>query len=306
MTASYWDTYQQVGIKEDISDIITNISPRKTPFQDGIGSEKCWNTTVQWQEDSLRSAADNFQVEGADPTDVAVAATTMRSNYTQILWESVKVSGSADAVSTYGRAKEMAYQLAKSAAAVKRDFERHLVGVDTSATAGTSGSAGRKFASYSRLLTVANNVVYPGTGVNYDESFLLTALQNCYTNGAEPDTVMVTPTHATDTAAFAKAAGRFRTIVDQNAKASQLVNTVDLYVSPFGEVRIKINRFQKSTWTLVFDSSMWAKFILRPWTREVLAKTGDATHNMIVGEFSLKHKNFLASSLIVDNATSGF
>src|SRR5512139_2382412 len=99
-----YQTYQQIGIKEDISDIITNISPTKTPFQSGLGNDKVANTLFQWQEDSLRSAAANAAVEGADGTDITATPTVMRTNYTQILQETIKVSGTSDAVATYGRA----------------------------------------------------------------------------------------------------------------------------------------------------------------------------------------------------------
>jgi hypothetical protein len=52
-----WDTYQQVGIKEDVDDIISNLSPTKTPLQTSIGRETCDNTLFQWQEDSSRATA---------------------------------------------------------------------------------------------------------------------------------------------------------------------------------------------------------------------------------------------------------
>jgi Family of unknown function (DUF5309) len=297
--------YDAVGLKEDISDIITNISPRKTPFQDGIGNEKVTQKFYQWQEDSLRAVATNAQAEGFDAAFITVNPTVMRNNQTQILAEASQVSGSLDATSVYGRARESAYQLAKSAAQVKRDLENALVGIDNAGAAGSDGVA-RSTASYSRLITVAANVVYMGVGNTLDEAHLLTALQNCYSNGAEPNTISVTPANSLSVAAFAKAAGRFRTIVDADSASGKVVNAVDLYVSPFGEVKIILNRFQKSNWTLVYDNAMWAKATLRPWFRQVLAQTGDSLKQMIVGEFGLKHKNFLASSLVVDNATSGF
>jgi hypothetical protein len=51
---------------------------------------------------------------------------------------------------------------------------------------------------------------------------------------------------------------------------------------------------------------MWSLATLRPWMRETLAKTGDSVKQMIVGEFSLKHKNFKASGIVLDNLASGF
>src|SRR5712664_1654849 len=126
-------SYDAVGLKEDISDIITNISPTKTPFQSMIGREKVTQRAFSWQEDSYRAQATNAQAEGFDATFITATPTVMRANNTQILAEAVQVSGSMDATSTYGRARESAYQLAKSAAQVKRDLEYALIGVDQAA-----------------------------------------------------------------------------------------------------------------------------------------------------------------------------
>jgi methyl coenzyme M reductase alpha subunit len=123
-----YQTYQQVGIKEDISDVITNLSPAQDPLPERIGNEKVTQPLFQWQEDSLRAVAVNAAVEGADASFITVVPTVMRNNYTQIFTEAVQVSDRADIVSTYGRKKEFAYQMAKSAAQVKRDLENALVG----------------------------------------------------------------------------------------------------------------------------------------------------------------------------------
>jgi Family of unknown function (DUF5309) len=304
-------SYDAVGIKEDISDIITNISPTKTPFQSAIGNEKVTQKVFQWQEDTLRVVQTNANAEGFDASFITVTPTVMRSNTTQIFAEASQVSGTMDVTSTYGRAKESAYQLAKSAAQVKRDLENAMVGVNQAEVTGSDGVA-RQFASYSQQINTSpvagfvSPVVYMGVGNTLDEAHLLTALQDCYTNGADPNTISVTPANSVSVAAFAKAAGRYRTIVDANSGNGKVVNAVDLYVSPFGETKVILNRFQKSTWTMVYDPSMWVKATLRPWFREVLAKTGDSLKQMIVSELSLKHKNWSASALIVDNATSGF
>ena len=137
-----YQTFQQVGIKENISDIIVNLTPTKTPFQSNIGTEKVHNVLFQWQEDSLRSANSNAQVEGADPTFITATPTVMRNNVTQILNEAVVVSDTAETVTVYGRAKEMAYQMQKSASQVKRDLELSLIGsAQTLVTGNVAGNA---------------------------------------------------------------------------------------------------------------------------------------------------------------------
>jgi hypothetical protein len=82
-----------------------------------------------------------------------------------------------------------------------------------------------------------------------------------------------------------------------------VTNVVDVYESPFGRIKVVLNRFQTPTGAgscLLFESTMWKKLVLRNWFRQTLAKTGDSTQVQLVGEFSLKHRNFGASGAIVN------
>lgn len=307
-----WTAYDQVGIKEDVDDVISNLSPTKTPFQAMIGSDTADNKLFQWQEDSLRAAAANAKVEGADAVDGTLVATSMRSNVTQILSETVNVSGTSDAIAHYGRAKESAYQVSKSMAQVKRDLEFAYVGSAAAKNVGAAGVARVMAGVQQQLLNGGSGVLdaddfvlYTGAaGTAPTEGNLLSVLTHLYNNGAEPDTIMVTPTNSLVVADFAKAAGRYRTIdnstTDQNGRA--IINVVDLYVSPFGQQRVVLNRFLKTGNTLIFEKAMWKKVALRAWFRETLAKTGDALRMMILGEYSLKHRNFMGSAAIVQAA----
>ncbi|MHC2284431.1 SU10 major capsid protein [Bradyrhizobium barranii] len=291
-----------VGIKEEVSDVITNLSPRKTPFQNGIGNEKVTQPLFQWQEDSLRAPATNAAVEGADASFITAVPTVMRNNYTQIFTEAVQVSDRADIVSTYGRKREMAYQMAKSSAAIKRDREIALIGNAQVKAAGSS-SVASTMASFQQQLD-SSTVSYMGASTNLSEAGLVTALQSAFVAGAEPTRIMVTPSNSVIISAFASAAGRYRTITGSDAK--KIVNVVNLYVSPFGEQKVEINRWLKAKNTLIYDPDMWTNITLRPWERKELAKTGDSSKAMLLGEFSLKHKNFFASAAVIDNATTGF
>jgi hypothetical protein len=135
------------------------------------------------------------------------------------------------------------------------------------------------------------------------ETLLLDALKAAYENGADPKRIDVTPDNSLVVADFAKAAGRYRTLQTGGTDKS-IVNAVDLYVSPFGTCRVFINRFQKAGNTLVYDPGMWSLCTLRPWTRETLAKTGDSLKMLLLGEFSLKHKNYKASAAVSERAAT--
>lgn len=308
-----FQTYEQVGIKEDISKIISNISPTKTPFLTSIGDEKVTNTLFQWQTDMLRAVQSSPVLEGADATFITVAPTVMLNNHTQIFAEAVQVSGTVDAVSVYGRARESAYQLAKSSAALKRDLENAFVGTAQAAVAG-SDSVARQMAGFQAQVGQSTtdenpdsaNLVYTGgTSTAPTEANFLTCLQDIYTQGADPTLIQVTPANSLIFAAFAAAAGRYRTI-DTGGDDKTLVNVVNLYVSPFGEQKVQVNRFLKASDSIIYDPKYWAKATLRPWTRETLAKTGDSLKMMIVGEFSLKCKNPAASGIVIEQVSSGY
>ena len=105
---------------------------------------------------------------------------------------------------------------------------------------------------------------------------------------------MIKPADSLIVAGFAAASGRTRDF----ETGTKVVNVVDIYVSPFGTQKVVLNRFMKADSALLFDPANWKKAVLRPFTRTLLAKTGDADRHFIVGEFGLKHVNYKASGAI--------
>jgi hypothetical protein len=287
-----WTLYDEVGVKEDVSDIITNISPTKTPFLSTLKTEKVHQKRHDWQEDALDAAASNAAVEGADATEIAPVATVLRSNYTQILTKTIKVSGSADAGLAHGRAKESAYQMSKKMLEVKRDLEYALIATNANFTAGTS-SVARVMATAFFMIDAGN--VTAGGAAPLTETMILNNLQQLYTVGGEASILQVKPSDAKIIAAFTGASGRSRYF---GGNATTVTNNVKVYETPFDDVRVVMNRFQLATAALLYDPSYWRLLVFRNWFREVLAKTGDSMKQMVIGEFSLAHKNFKASGSI--------
>jgi hypothetical protein len=200
----------------------------------------------------------------------------------------------------------MAYQLRKRSAELKRDLEHALVGTAQTAVAG-DGSTARKFAGYQAMINAAvtetapdGDTVTAGTQASaLTESMFKSAMQKLYNEGAEASIFMVKPADAGRIADWAYASGRSR---EFTATERKLVNVVDVLVTPWGEVKVVLNRWVKTTDALLFDPDMWRLAVLRPWFRETLAKTGDNTTVMLVGEYGLKHKNFKGSALITNLA----
>ena len=178
-----------------------------------------------------------------------------------------------------------------------------MVGVAQAAVAGDSSTA-RQMASALNQIAAATTITTDsdtGTAGNQagplTEANVLALHQSLYNEGADPTMLMVKPADARIVANFTGAAGRNRTI---NDGSKTLVNAVDLYVSPFGELKVVINRFLKSDHALMFDPDMWRKAVLRPWSRTKLSLTGDNEMHMLVGEYSLKHLNQKASGKIIN------
>ena len=136
--AGSYQTYSAVGEREDLTDIIYDISPLDTPFMTNATRETATMTLYEWQTDSLDTAASNAQIEGDDATTNTASPTSRLGNYTQISTKVPRVTGTLRAVNTAGRADELSYQISKRGRELKRDMETAL----TSAQAGTAGGAG--------------------------------------------------------------------------------------------------------------------------------------------------------------------
>ena len=113
IVANTFTGYSAVGIREELSNIIQNISPEQTPFISNVGSENVTNTYFEWQEDSLSAVQTTAQIDGDDVTAFdATAATTRKGNYTQILRRTTIVADNLADQDTAGRTNELSYQLA--------------------------------------------------------------------------------------------------------------------------------------------------------------------------------------------------
>ena len=285
-----YQTYQQVGVAEDVSNVLSQISPTACPMQSLMKTEKIHARTFEWLETSLRASAQTALVEGADASAITISAATSRTNTTQILGEAFQVSSSADAVKTYGRAKETALQLSQTLAALKNDVEHCLVGVDQAAVTG-SASAARKMASLSQQISTTLDAGSDATNP-LTEAKLLTLSQTCFTNGSNPSVLLVKPADASIIAGFATATGRNRDI-DRS-----LINTIEVLVTPFSELKVVISRACKSTHAFLIDPTMFKQCVLRPFSRTLLSKQGDSDKHFVVGEISCKHVNFGDSGMI--------
>lgn len=300
------------GMREELSDIIYNIAPTQTPFMNGISKGSINNPFFEWQIDTLASAANNAQLEGDDVASFTAVATTVRTgNRAQIARKTRIISGTEDIVKKAGRKSEVAYQYTLIGKELKRDIEFSLCQNTTSVT-GNSTTA-RQTRGLEGWVATNNSLgasgVAPNPGSNtaptdgtqrdITESLLKTVLNAIFTQGGDPDTVMVGPVNKQKISAFTGNATRM-----DKSEDSKLVTSVDVYVSDFGELKVVPNRFQRERTAFVLQMDMWKMNFLRPIQPIPLAKTGDAEKLCLIAEYGLQSNQEAASGAIRDLTTS--
>jgi hypothetical protein len=313
-----FDSYSQIGIREDLSDIITNIDPEETPFYSRCGKEKASNTLHEWQTDSLRSSAANYHIEGDDTVAEAATPTVRLGNYTQIFKNAVVVPDTDEGLNKAGRGKEIAYQVLKIGKEQKLDIEKAIF--DNQARSAGSSTTGRRLAGAPAWLTT--NTVFEsgssgadptgdGTDARTDDGSptaltqdrFNTCLQSIWENGGKPDTVYLSAFQM-DIALDFTGNNNQRSTVSASRGRNAVINDVDVYVTPWGTVEFRPTRENRSRDIFIMQSDMWKIANLRPMKNTPLAKTGDNTKRQVLCELTLVCKNEKASGGIFDNTTS--
>lgn len=309
-------TMSRVGNREDLSDIISNISPTETPFLTAIGRENASAVYHEWQTDALVSAnPQNKAVMGDDLSNENRPATTRLGNYTQIFTKVVGTSTTQQAVKSAGRANEHSYQLAKAGKEIKRDREArylaNLAAVPPGATVAGEAAGAQAFirTNASRGAGGTNPVLsgttqgYPqtaatnGTQRAFTESLLKTAIAQAWFAGGDPTMVIMSLTQKQIAATFSGLAQQRRETGD---KRLTIVAGADVYVSDVGELQFVPDRFIDSRSALIIDPSLWAVATLDPMQKRKLAVTGLADRDAMYVEETLVCRNDAGNAIIAD------
>jgi PHD/YefM family antitoxin component YafN of YafNO toxin-antitoxin module len=305
--------YAVNGQREDLSDIIYNISPTDTPFMSSIGKSKATAVNHEWQIDALAApASDNYHLEGDEISFDAQTATTRIGNKTQISRKAVIVSGTMESVDLAGRNNELAYLISKASKELKRDMETTLTA--NQAPVDTGAGAARRMASLESWIktnsdkgtgsaadpgTSGTNARTDGTQRAFTESQLKSMIRKVWTEGGDPSMVMVGAFNKQKLSGFTGGATRM-----DDAENKRLVSAIDVYESDFGALQVVANRFSRARSAYVLSPDMWSAAYLRDFQMVDLAKTGDADKKALLVEYTLCSKNEKASGGIFDLTTS--
>lgn len=309
-----FSSYDAIGNREDLINMIYDISPTETPVLTALPRKKATATLHEWQTDALAAAsAANAVIEGDDATTDASTATARITNRTQILDKVALVTGTQESVSKAGRKSEMAYQMEKRMKELKRDIEAALT--DNGASVAGNDTTAREMAGFPAWLTtntsfgggagadpvtIGSTTRTDGTQRAFTEDLLLSVLESAYTNGGNPTLLVAGAFNIRKAGEFA---GNSTRTVD--AKEQKLYSGIKVYVSPYNqEIKLVPNRFSRSRDVLLIDPEYAAVAYLREFDTNDLAKTGDTTRKQILVECTLEVGNEVAHGGVFDLTTS--
>jgi hypothetical protein len=309
--------YDLVGgaLREDLGDIIYDISPMDTFFMNRAGRGTAKSTTHEWLTDSLVAAAENKKIEGNDFAAVERALPTRLKNYTQISRKEYEVTGTAQKVDNAGMRELMSYHRMRAGKEIKRDVEfsnlnHAAASAGTSTSARVSGSVSPwiyelnhiKLTSqtvWSTTAPVSGFATATGPGASTTamlEADLKSALQKPWSCGGNVDTILCNATVYQQISLFTGLATRFRDV--SSKQQAQIIGAADVYVSAFGSHNIQLSRYIPSATLYCLDMSSWQIDYLRPFHTVDIAKIGDAERQMMQAEWTLVAKTPRANSKI--------
>ena len=281
---------------------------------------------------------------------------TRLGNYTQINGKTIAVSGTRRAVDQAGVADEYAYQLKKRGTELRRDVEFDMIhGYNESAAISAQNGNARTAGGYQSFINSTSTCTYvgeftqpsTGTGSLVDNqgttipratiapsssaapargSLALTdidsVMQKIYEQGGKATKIMVSPKIRRD---FSDLMVSDTGVVRNIDAGGQLRQSVDVYMSDFGEIMVMPNyimglsnvidnmlghnhastKFTSSGRpdmanfsALIYDPMWFATAYLRPLQEVDVGQQGDSTKGMMVEECTLEVRNPLGCGAI--------
>jgi hypothetical protein len=305
-----FDTYDAQADREQLSNVIYNISPTATPFMSSIGKNSIKNVVFDWQTEALPTVDATGEIEGfrLDGSTSASTATVRKTNVAMISKRDATVSGSQESSDPAGKRSEMAHQLAIMAKALKRDMETALCQkgarttgsntqarvtggfeswITSNASRGTNGAAAGEGAAPT-----------DGTQRALTEPLLKSVLQSCFQNGGEPSLAICGPVNKQVISGFTG-----RSSARQMIDANTVEASVSIYASDFGELKIVPSNFSRDRSLLLVDPDYAKVSYLRDFKTVDIATVGDAVTKMLLVEYGLEVGNEAAHGIVADLTT---
>lgn len=289
-----------IGVREDLEDMVTNISPIDTQFYTGCKKKKGTQVKHEWLTESVRAAAANAQAEGDDPTATAVTPAVRLSNTMQTQAVTFRISDIVEAVKAAGDVNSEAHQTVLFSKALAKDIELDFLTSteNTSDTYKMKGSLNWCISNVNKSGTAtvnADGTVTGGTARALTEDMVKDIMQDIFTAGGDPKKIFCGPFQKRAFSSFV-GTSTYRQLVEK----SKVGTNVDVYVTDFGELSIVPHRIIPTDVLFIPDMDYWGKAVLIPTGKTRLAKTGRSEILDISVTHTVIAYNEAASGRVVD------
>jgi len=275
-------THSGVALREELSNVITNIDPTETPFISNIGKGKCSSYKTEWLTDTLASAALNQQSEAATASADAIGAGARLYNYITIFAKWFDISDVLEAADTAGNLGRISYQTAKKLKEIARDMEYTFINEETGSASDAYKSYGlKKWLGTATPVTGSDATNWydftPEATTNLLTEEIFTARQQAIWNqGGKCDMVLATAAQKKKISAFN---GANRLTVNMDSSNKKVVNVVDFVENDFGVTRVYLERHilvSNTYYDYMFflQKDLWSVLTMIPVKVEKLARTG--------------------------------
>ncbi len=280
-------TSDDTSRREDLLDILKDVSPNRDNWCfDNFGTSVARDRVHQWLTFNVaRKTATNNIVEGSDFSDSDNSQPVRSSNLTAIMKESVRVSGTEQAVRVGLPGNPMDFQKQQALAKLKNQIEFTIInGTRISGVSGTAqGMTGL-------LLAISSNVSAFQSGF---VSLSTTLLENMHQRSWDAvgsqyiaDTLLVTMLHKRKIATFSQR------VTLQSPKTDAAFNNVSVYDTSSGTLQIvphkDLPQGQGTVNIVMINKDMFKVAWLRKPEWMEIAKVGDADRGNYIGEGTLE------------------
>lgn len=279
-------TYQDATRREDLLDVLADISPDETPLLTLFGTSTARGTLHEWLNYNVtRPSSVSANIEGADETYADLSVPSRTNNITQIITQSIQVSRTERRVNVAAVNDPFAFQKADGLRRLKSKMEFAILNaVKASGSSGVARQMNGVDAFITSVVTARNS------GTSFSEQELNDMASDGYlTVRADKvfDMVLCTVKIKQAIAGFAGNSTRY---ID--ASERRLTKDVLVYDSAVGSHRIMHHRdVQNAAGTVTVyglrEDMHRVAYLDKPFFEE-LAKVGDSDRGHWVTEFTLE------------------
>lgn len=282
-------TFNEPGRREDLADLIADVSPDDNPLATMLGSTKATQTNHEWMEDYLsRPTAVTAYAEGTDATFSDLTAPVRRNNLIQLIRQTYSVTDTERAVSIAGQGDPLDYQAAKALRGWKNNLEYSLL--RATVASGNSG-VGQTMAGIQAIVTSHYTNRNSGTSLSETElnSMVYDVANDVGTNDVF-DMILTTLQLRQKISTFTAGNTKYVDAADMKLTRKVMVYESDFNVMRiFGHKDVYSSNATPGPAVLGLKEDKWKIAYLRQPARVELAKLGSSTRGMIEGEATLEY-----------------